>query len=200
MRALAGHAHDADVLGKLREVARDVGRAAGEPFLLHDLDDGHRRFRRNARDFAPQKFVEHQVADDEDALAGEVAEQLRRRGRGSSGEFLGDGGEEQGNHDFVMADEVEALAAELGRAALDVLGRAVVARHVEGRGGEALDLVAEIARDGQRLEENLGHDDGAADVQHDAALELRADGGECLEIAIGRFAEHRAVRSSDAGG
>ncbi|EDY18042.1 hypothetical protein CfE428DRAFT_4473 [Chthoniobacter flavus Ellin428] len=71
VRAHAGEAEDADVFGKLGEVARHIGRAAGEPFLAHHFHHGHGRLRRNARDFAPQKFVEHEIADDEDALVGE---------------------------------------------------------------------------------------------------------------------------------
>ncbi len=71
MRAKAGDAEDSDVFGEFREVACDVRRAAGKPFLADDLDDGHGSLRRNARDFAPQEFVEHEIADDQDALVGE---------------------------------------------------------------------------------------------------------------------------------
>ena len=76
VQARAGHAHDAHALGKLREIACHVGRAAGEEFFLHDLDHRHRGLRRNARDFAPQKLVEHEVADDEQALGGKGGEEL----------------------------------------------------------------------------------------------------------------------------
>jgi hypothetical protein len=64
---------------------------------------------------------------------------------------------------------------------------------------ETLDLVPEISRDRQRLQENLRHDHRAADIQHHTALELRDDRGEGLEIAVAGLAEHRAVGRRDAG-
>ena len=42
-----------------------------------DIDDGHGRFRRNPGDFAPEKFIEHDVADDENPAALESAEDFR---------------------------------------------------------------------------------------------------------------------------
>jgi hypothetical protein len=103
------------------------------------------------------------------------------------------GGEEQGNHDLMVADEIKALPAELGWPSLHILRRAIVARHVKGRGCKAFHLVAEIPRDGECLEEDFGHDHRAPDIEDDAAFELRHDRGERLEIAIAGLAEHRAV-------
>ena len=75
MGVRAHDAHDGDRPGKLAQVARDVGRAAGEIFLFVNLDDGHRRFGRNPADPPPDELVEHQVADDEDAFVGEAREE-----------------------------------------------------------------------------------------------------------------------------
>src|SRR5689334_6534130 len=53
----------------------------------------------------------------------------------------------------------------------------------------------QIARDRQRFEEHLRHDDGAADVQDDAAIvDRRKRGGESPEIAVTRVANGGAVR------
>ena len=49
------------------QIARDVGRAAGHEAFALEIHDRHRRFRRNARDAAPDELVEHHVADDEHA-------------------------------------------------------------------------------------------------------------------------------------
>ena len=78
--AIAGDAHDPRVFREFREVARDVGRTAGEPFLPHHLDNRHRRFGRNARDFSPEKFIEHEVSDDEETLTGKGFEECGKAG------------------------------------------------------------------------------------------------------------------------
>ena len=49
------------------QVARDVGRAAGHEAFALEIHDRHRRFRRNARDAAPDELVQHHVAEDEHA-------------------------------------------------------------------------------------------------------------------------------------
>ena len=49
------------------EVARDVGGATRHEAFTLEIHDRHRRFRRNARDAAPDELVEHHIADDEDA-------------------------------------------------------------------------------------------------------------------------------------
>ena len=56
----------------------------------------------------------------------------------------------------MVADDIDALAAERGGAALHVFAGAIVARHVEGRRGELLHLVAEISGDGQRFRKTSG--------------------------------------------
>ena len=76
----------------------------------------------------------------------------------------------------MMAYDINALAAECGGAALDVFRGAVMARHVERGRGEFLDLVAEVAGDGERFQKDFRHDHGAADIQHDTAFEVRAHG------------------------
>ena len=49
------------------EVAGHVGRAAGHETFAGEIHHRHRRFRRDARDAAPDELVEHHVADDEHA-------------------------------------------------------------------------------------------------------------------------------------
>ena len=55
-----------------RHVAGDVGRAAEPVFVARESDDRHGRFRRDAIDVAEQKVIQHHVADDDDATAGEA--------------------------------------------------------------------------------------------------------------------------------
>src|ERR1035438_6710931 len=62
-----GDAHDGDVARELTDVARDVGRAAGVIRFVGDVDHGDGRFGRDALDFAPDEFVEHQVTHHQDA-------------------------------------------------------------------------------------------------------------------------------------
>jgi hypothetical protein len=60
---------DRDGIDKFAQVARNVRRAARIKRLAGHLHHGHGRFGRDAADFAPDEFVEHQVAGDGDAFA-----------------------------------------------------------------------------------------------------------------------------------
>ena len=60
-----------DAIGELAEVAGDVGGAAGIVGFAGDVDGGDGRFGRNARGLAPDELVQHEVAGNEDTLAGE---------------------------------------------------------------------------------------------------------------------------------
>ena len=52
----------------------------------------------------------------------------------------------------------------------------------------------QVARDGERLEEDFGHDDRAADVEHDAAvLQRRQRRRQPAEVAQARVANGGAV-------
>ena len=62
------HSDDRDVVDEFAQIARDIGRAAGVKAFACYLDHRHRRLGRNAAHFAPDKLVQHQVADDEDAF------------------------------------------------------------------------------------------------------------------------------------
>jgi hypothetical protein len=46
--------------------------------LAPDVHDRHRRFRRNTRDVAPDKFIEHHIAEDDDLAIANGVEQLGR--------------------------------------------------------------------------------------------------------------------------
>ncbi len=61
-------ANDRDIVNEFAQIARHIRRAAGIKTLARHLDHRHRRFGRNAADFAPDKLVQHEVADDEDAF------------------------------------------------------------------------------------------------------------------------------------
>ena len=61
---------------QLGEIAGHVGRTAGHVALALEIDDGHGRFGRNARDASPDELVQHHVADDEDARGGELLQQV----------------------------------------------------------------------------------------------------------------------------
>src|SRR5213076_480474 len=94
-----------------------------------------------------------------------------------------------------MTGELDAAAAGQRRSLDHVDAGPVVALHVAVARGEVLRLpTTQIACDGQGLEEHFGHDDGAAQVQDEAAVIERGKGpGESLEVAVARSAEYRAV-------
>ena len=69
------------------DVVRHVGRAAQAELVAVEPDDRHRRLGRNAIDAADQEVVEHDVADDGDAAAGEA--RRARLARGTSGQRRG---------------------------------------------------------------------------------------------------------------
>ncbi len=61
------------------EVQRDVGGTARPIEDTADLDDRHRRLRRDPPDRPFHVAIEHGVADEEDALCGEIAEEAMHR-------------------------------------------------------------------------------------------------------------------------
>src|SRR3954462_8921632 len=77
----------------------------------------------------------------------------------------------------------------------DVDARPVMPLHVAVACGEVRGTAAvEVARDRQRFEEYLGHDDGAAEIQHDApVMQIGQRAGEAFEIAVTGGAECGAV-------
>ena len=70
------HSNDADMRGKLAQISGDVGRAAGIKRFAGDLHHGHGCLGRNATHLAPNEFVEHQIANDEQALFSGAVEDL----------------------------------------------------------------------------------------------------------------------------
>jgi hypothetical protein len=72
--------------------------------------------------------------------------------------------------------------------------------HVEVRGDECTRrAVVHVAAHGQRLQEDFRHDDGRADVQHDAALQPRQVAGERRKSVM-LVAPMAAPSARDAGG
>src|SRR5262249_36745572 len=71
---------------ELANVPRDVRGAAGVIGLVDDVDDGNGRFGRDPRDLAPDKFVQHQVAHNQDAPGGKLFDERAQAARvGSAG-------------------------------------------------------------------------------------------------------------------
>ena len=67
---------DRNLVQELAQIARDIGRATGKETFAGHFDDRHWRLRRNSADLAPDKFVQHQVADDQDALGRRAIQNL----------------------------------------------------------------------------------------------------------------------------
>jgi len=65
---MTNHSDDADMRGKLAQIAGDVGRAPGIKRFAGNFHHRHGRLGRNATNLAPNELVEHQVANDEQAL------------------------------------------------------------------------------------------------------------------------------------
>src|SRR5215475_2776483 len=59
--------------------------------------------------------------------------------------------------------------------------------------GETADRMAQVAREVERLDEDLGEDDGRAEIQVDAPAEPRDDGREETEIPQAPRTDRRAV-------
>src|SRR5688500_7152377 len=78
----------------------------------------------------------------------------------------------------------------------DVHARPVVPLHVEVAGDEIEWLpVIEVPRDRERLEEHLGHDHRASEVEYDAsAMEGGKRAGKPAEVAMTRVADGRPAR------
>jgi len=70
------HSNNADMRGKLAQVAGDIGGAAGIKRFAGDLHHRHGRLGRNATHLAPNELVEHQIANDEQALFAGAIEDL----------------------------------------------------------------------------------------------------------------------------
>src|SRR2546430_2416057 len=84
------------------------------------------------------------------------------------------------DQNLVVSGELDAAPAALRGSLHDVDARAVVALHVAVARREPGGFpAAQVARHRERLQEHLRHDDGAAQVEHHAAVvERRQDSGE----------------------
>src|SRR5512143_84508 len=84
----------------------------------------------------------------------------------------------------------------LGGALDHVYPRTVVTLHVAvARGEPGGPAVVQIASDGQRLEKYLRHHDGAAEIQHHAAVvEVRQAARQPLEVPVAGSADDGPVR------
>ena len=64
----------ARMVDKFAEIPGDIRRAARIGGLARHFHDRHRGFGRDASDFAPDEFVEHEIAYDQDALGARALE------------------------------------------------------------------------------------------------------------------------------
>ena len=76
---LADDAGDGRLRAEGAQVVDDVGRAAGDVGVPVGVHHHHRRFRRDAADPAPDVLIQHDIADDQDALPDEGVQYLRAR-------------------------------------------------------------------------------------------------------------------------
>src|ERR1700730_443960 len=74
------HSDDRNAIDELAEIARDVGGAAWIKRFARDFDNRHGRLRRDAADFSPNEFVEHQVTNYQYALGRGAVENLVEAG------------------------------------------------------------------------------------------------------------------------
>src|SRR5438445_10710775 len=95
-----------------------------------------------------------------------------------------------------MAGELDPKPPGERRTLDHVHPRPVVTLHVAVAGCKSGRLAAaQIARDGEGLEEHLGHHHRAADIEDDAAVVERGERpGESLKVAVARGAERGAIR------
>ena len=70
------HPHDRDSADEFPQVPGDICRATGIKAFAGYFHHGDRRFRRNPAHFSPDEFVQHQVADHQDALGLRPAKNL----------------------------------------------------------------------------------------------------------------------------
>ncbi len=76
---IADDPHGSDVGAERRQVVRGVGAAARRHLPLALLQDQHRRFARDAHDFAVDGLVGNEVSQHDDALAREALHQGQQR-------------------------------------------------------------------------------------------------------------------------
>src|SRR5688500_2697818 len=97
----------------------------------------------------------------------------------------------------MMTSNLVPLATTGRRPLNDIHAWAVVALHVQITGCKTRRLPRmQIARNRQRLEKYLGHDDSAAEVEHDTAIVEVGEGRcEAAEIAVAGIANRGSVRS-----
>src|SRR5262249_5926387 len=72
----AGPPDNRNRVEKPTQVTSDVGSAAGKKTFPGNVHDRHRSFGRNAADLAPDKFVQYQVADNQNVLGRRALEDL----------------------------------------------------------------------------------------------------------------------------
>jgi hypothetical protein len=90
----------------------------------------------------------------------------------------------------MVTDQLDAFGAG---SLDDVDARPVLGLLVEIHGHQTVEAVAEIVHHGNRLDENLWHDDGAAQVHPDASFHGGNDAAQAPKIDEGSLAQGRAA-------
>src|SRR5256885_6440414 len=96
----------------------------------------------------------------------------------------------------MMAGQLNAAPTRQRRALDDIYARPILPLHVAIACREILGTAAiQVARDRERLEKHLGHDDRTPQIQHDAAVvQIGQHSRQALEVAVTGFPDRRAVR------
>ena len=68
LRSVPSKPDHRDVIHEFAQIARDVGGAARIKRFAGHFNNRHRSLGRDAADFSPNKFVQHQIADHQDSL------------------------------------------------------------------------------------------------------------------------------------
>src|SRR5271163_1874460 len=75
----------------------------------------------------------------------------------------------------------------------DVHPRAILAYEIHVGGGEVISLMTEVAREVERLEENLRHYDRRTEIQHDPACKAADDPHQPMKVREAAGPNRRAV-------
>ena len=121
-RVGAGDSEQVHLAAECGEISRNIGAAAGRVGFVSEVDHRDRCFRRNAAGLADDKVIEHHIADDDQALAGERGANFLEAGRGKvhrqgilSGRGMGGGNtlQEGGGAEVGQKGEETNLGARL---------------------------------------------------------------------------------------
>ena len=107
-----------------------------------------------------------------------------------AGDPSNDGRMQQRDQELMMTGERDSRGP---RPLEHVKKASVLLIEVEVRGGQPVERSGEVPRDRDRLQEDLGHDHGTADVQPDSSRHSRDERAERAEVGEGRLPERGPI-------